>query len=380
MGAASAYTEDVKAKERTRRILHVDLDPFLVSVERSLDPTLRGRPVIVGALPDGSGVVAAASSEARALGVRAGQPIAAARRACPQGVFRPGDLETYARYSEDVTAILQAASRRVERPSADEAYVDLTPEGSDGPSPVGAAEAIKDDIQRRLGLDASLGLASSRLAARVASSWARPRGLLVVLPGYEASFLARQPLHFLPDLPPHLETALEKAGLQTLGDVHSADPVALEALVGTPVAERLQQAARGEGEEPVALTAPPSAIQEEAILRDRRTDREGLEAILDGLASRACRRLRPFGLGAGAITVEVRRLDGPVRHGNGRAGSAGRRDGPRRRHRPGRAHPRARRGCARAGRAPGPPPASAPTVDALPAAAGTRPPRLTRAG
>jgi len=313
LGAASAYTEDVKAKERTRRILHVDLDPFLVSVERSLDPTLRGRPVIVGALPDGSGVVAAASSEARALGVRAGQPIAAARRACPQGVFRPGDLETYARYSEDVTAILQAASRRVERPSADEAYVDLTPEGSDGPSPVGAAEAIKDDIQRRLGLDASLGLASSRLAARVASSWARPRGLLVVLPGYEASFLARQPLHFLPDLPPHLEAALEKAGLQTLGDVHSADPVALEALVGTPVAERLQQAARGEGEEPVALTAPPSAIQEEAILRDRRTDREGLEAILDGLASRACRRLRPFGLGAGAITVEVRRLDGPVR-------------------------------------------------------------------
>ena len=109
----------MKSKERTRRILHVDLDPFLVSVERSLDPTLRGRPVIVGALPDGSGVVAAASSEARALGVRAGQPIAAARRACPQGVFRPGDLETYARYSEDVTAILQAASRRVERPSAD---------------------------------------------------------------------------------------------------------------------------------------------------------------------------------------------------------------------------------------------------------------------
>ena len=372
MGAASAYTEDVKAKERTRRILHVDLDPFLVSVERSLDPTLRGRPVIVGALPDGSGVVAAASSEARALGVRAGQPIAAARRACPQGVFRPGDLETYARYSEDVTAILQAASRRVERPSADEAYVDLTPEGSDGPSPVGAAEAIKDDIQRRLGLDASLGLASSRLAARVASSWARPRGLLVVLPGYEASFLARQPLHFLPDLPPHLEAALEKAGLQTLGDVHSADRVALEALVGTPVAERLQQAARGEGEEAVALTAPPSAIQEEAILRDRRTDREGLEAILDGLASRACRRRHH------RRSAAPRRPGAP--YGNGRAGSAGRRDGARRRHRPGRAHPRAGRGRARARRAPGPPAASAPAVHALPAAAGTRPPRLTRAG
>ncbi len=178
---------------------------------------------------------------------------------------------------------------------------------------MGAAEAIKDDIQRRLGLDASLGLASSRVAARVASSWARPRGLLVVLPGYEASFLARQPVRFLPDLPPHLEAALEKAGLMTLGDVAAAEPSALEALVGTPAAQRLQQASRGEAEEPVALTAPPAAIQEEAVLRDRRTDREGLEAILDGLATRACRRLRPFGLGAGAVTVEVRRPDGPVR-------------------------------------------------------------------
>jgi DNA polymerase IV len=303
----------VKGRERTRRILHVDLDPFLVSVERSLDPSLRGRPVIVGGLPDGSGMVAAASPEARASGVRAGQAILAARRACPEGVFRPGDLETYARYGEEVTAILQAASRRVERPSADEAYVDLTPEGPASASAVPAAEAIKDEIQRRLGLDASLGLASSRLAARVASSWARPRGLLVVLPGYESSFLARQPLRFLPELPAHLEDALEKAGLATLGDVAAADPATLAELVGATAAARLQEEARGECEQPIALSAPPSAVQEEAVLRDRRTDREGLEAILDGLAGRACRRLRPFGLAAGTVTVEVRRPDGPVR-------------------------------------------------------------------
>ncbi len=291
----------------------MDLDPFLVSVERSLDPSLRGRPVIVGGRPDGSGMVAAASAEARETGVRAGQSLAAARRACPLGVFRPGDLEAYARYSEDVTAILQAASRRVERPSADEAYVDLTPDGPGGASPVPAAEAIKDELQRRLGLDASLGLASSRLGARVASSWARPRGLLVVLPGYESSFLARQPLRFLPDLPPHLEAALENAGLTTLGEVAAVEPAALEELVGAPAAQRLQEAARGEGEEPVALSAPPTAVQEEAVLRDRRTDREGLEAVLDGLAGRAVRRLRPFGLAAGSVTVEVRRPDGPVR-------------------------------------------------------------------
>ena len=298
---------------RTRSILHVDLDPFLVSVERSLDPSLRDRPVVVGAGPDGSGVVAAASAEARAAGVRAGQSIAAARLVCPGGVFRQGDLDAYARFSEDVTSILLAASRRVERPSADEAYVDLTREDEGETAPVAAAEAIKDEIQRRLGLDASLGLASTRLAARVASTWARPRGLLVVLPGYEALFLARQKLSFLPDLPTHIDTALQKAGFETLGQVGDANTAALAEMVGQLAAERLQDAARGGGEQSIAVAAPPTSIQEEAVIRAKRTDRAALSEIVGGLASRAARRLRPFGLAAGALSVEVRRADSPSR-------------------------------------------------------------------
>jgi DNA polymerase-4 len=313
-GSARPYTEDVKGKNALgRRILHVDLDPFLVSVERSLDPTLRGRPVVVGGGADGVGIVAAVSSEARALGLRPGQSVGAARRTCPQAAFRPGDLELYARFAGDVTSILQGVSRRVERPSADEAYVDLTPEAPGAPGAVAAAETIKDELQRRLGLDASLGLASSRLAARVASTCARPRGLLVVIPGYEASFLARQTLSFLPDLPPHLEAALCGADLLTLGDVAAASADALEALVGPLAAARLQSTARGEGEEPVAVTAPPAAIQEDSVIRDRRPDRASLETILDGLAERACARLRPFDLGAGAIALEVRRSEGTAR-------------------------------------------------------------------
>jgi DNA polymerase-4 len=299
----------VKVAGRARSILHIDLDPFFVSVERSLDASLRGRPLIVGGNEDGSGIVAAASDEARAKGVRAGQPITVARRLCPDGVYRPGDLDTYARVSEDVTGLLLSASRRVERPSADEAYVDLTRESPSSPTPVAVAESLKDELQRRLGLDASLGLATTRLAARVASTWARPRGLLVVLPGYEASFLARQPLCFLPDLPPHLEKALEQAGHVTLGQVAACEPGALEALVGAPAAAKLQEAARGEGEEPVAVTAPPVRIHEEALIRDRRTDREALRQVVEGLAGRACRRLRPFGLAAGTVTVELRRGD-----------------------------------------------------------------------
>jgi DNA polymerase IV len=300
-------------ERRARSILHLDLDPFLVSVERSLDPGLRGRPVIVGGGSGGAGVVAAVSTEARARGLRVGQSVAQARRLCPDGEFRPGDLDAYARAGEEVTALLLSASRRVERPSADEAYVDLTREGPHAVPPVAAAEALKDEIQRRLGLDAALGLASSRLAARVASSWARPRGLLVVLPGYEASFLAQKPVSFLPDLPPHLEIALEKAGLKTLGDVAGADPTSLRELVGDMAAERLQAAARGEGEEPIQVAAPPVSVQEEAVLRDARSDRAALEGLLEGLVHRACRRLKPFALAAGTLQVEVRRPDGAQR-------------------------------------------------------------------
>jgi DNA polymerase-4 len=296
-------------KNKRRSILHVDLDPFFVSVERSLDPGLKGRPVIVGGGTGPDGLVAAASTEARAVGVRPGQGLRHALRLCPDAAVRPGDLETYSRVSGDVTSIFLAASRRVLRPSADEAYLDLTPEGGSGSGPVAAAETIKEQIQRHLGLDASLGLASSKLAARVASSWARPRGLLLVLPGYEASFVSRQPLSFLDDLPAHLAHQLEVAGFTSLGAVAEGDETALAAAVGTGLAPRLRAAARGEGEAPIPVAAPPSWVQEEATIRDRRSDPAALGAVLDGLARRAARRLRPFGLAAEQVVVEARRTE-----------------------------------------------------------------------
>jgi DNA polymerase-4 len=293
-------------RERRRSILHVDLDPFFVSVERAIDPSLRGRPVVIGGDGHGMGFVAAVSEEAREAGVRVGMPLAQAHLACPAAVFRRGDLDAYGRHSDEVTAVLLAASRRVERPSADEAFVDLTAEGPGDPPPVRAAETIRDELQRRLGLDASLGLASSRLAARVASGWAKPRGLLVVLPGYEHSFLAAKPVSAL-GLPPHLASALERAGFATVGRVADADESALAAVVGAASAPRLRAAARGEQEPPVAVAAPPALVQEETTIRDRRTDRVALEEIAEALARRAARRLKPFRLATRAIGVEVRR-------------------------------------------------------------------------
>ena len=306
-------------KERRRLVLHVDLDPFFVSVERSLDPSLRGRPVVIGGDGGSLGFVAAASEEARAAGVRVGLPLAQARRLAPDAAFRRGDLDTYGRISEEVTAVLLAASRRVERPSADEAFVELSSDphpalphsAAHTVPPVRAAEAIRDELQRRLGLDASLGLASSRLAARIASGWAKPRGLLVVLPGYERSFVEPKPVSLL-GLPPHVEAALERAGFLTLGQVAEADPGALAAAIG-PLAPHVRAAARGEGESEIALAAPPAFLQEEATVRDRTSDALALAEIADSLARRAARRLKPFRFGAGTITVEVRRATDTAR-------------------------------------------------------------------
>jgi DNA polymerase-4 len=299
-------------RDHRRTILHVDLDPFFVSVERSLEPSLRGRPVVVGGDGAGLGFVAAASEEARQAGVRLGMPMAQARLACPGAAFRRGDLDVYGRCSQEVTAVHLAASPRVERPSADEAFVDLTVEAPADATPVRAAERIRDELQRRLGLDASLGLASSRLAARIASGWAKPRGLLVVFPGYERSFLAGRALSVL-GLPPHLATALEKAGLATLGQVADADEPALAAVVGPAAASRLGALARGEQETRIAVAAPPDFVQEESAIRARATDRVALEEIADALARRAARRLKPFRLGARAVLVEVRRAAGSAR-------------------------------------------------------------------
>jgi len=278
-----------------------------------MDPALKGRPLIVGGAGGALGVVAAASAEARARGVRAGQPLGTARRLCPEAVVRPGDLETYARVSEEVGALLASHSRRFERPSSDEAYVDLTPDPSRSVAPVPAAESMKDEIQTRLGIDVSLGLAGSRIAARVASAWARPRGLLIVLPGYERSFIAPAPLSFLPDLPPHLEDALARAGFKTLGQVADAPPGGLEPVVGAAAAGRLRAAAVGDGEDPIAVAAPPAWLQEEVRVRDRRATREDLLSLLDGLAARAWRRVRAFGVQAGSVTVEVRRGEAGAR-------------------------------------------------------------------
>ena len=246
--------------------------------------------------------MAAASAEARAAGVRAGQPLAARARALPRrGRSGPATSTRTRRVSDDVTAILLAASRRVERPSADEAYVDLTPRLAGGASPVPAAEGIKDELQRRLGLDASLGLASiaARRARRVdLGPAARPPGRAARLRG----LVPGPPARLLPRRPAAAPRSRARAGGHH--DARRAARAPTSRRWPTPsaatAAPRLRLAARGEDEEPIAVAAPPAWIQEEvADPRPAHRPRPLLEDVLEGLAGARCRRLRPFDLAPG---------------------------------------------------------------------------------
>ncbi|MCU1295096.1 MAG: DNA-directed polymerase, partial [Bryobacterales bacterium] len=173
-----------------RLICHVDMDAFFVSVEELFDPSLKGKPVVVGGKADQRGVVAAASYAARKFGVHSAMPLRTAGRLCPQAIFVEGHPDRYREYSKRVFAILNRFSPQVEMASIDEAYLDLTGTGRLFGPPLRAAHLLHEEVAKETALRCSLGLASSRLVAKVSSDQAKPNGILHILPGQEARFLA----------------------------------------------------------------------------------------------------------------------------------------------------------------------------------------------
>jgi len=206
-----------------RIICHVDMDAFFVSVEELYDPSLVGKPVVVGGKADQRGVVSAASYEARKFGVHSAMPLRTAARLCPHAIFVDGHPARYLAYSRKLFGVLNQFSPQVEMASIDEAYVDLSgTERLFGP-PLRSAHALHEDIRRETKLRCSLGVASSRLVAKVSSDQAKPNGVLYILPGQEARFLAPLDVRKIPGVGKKTEAALHRLGIRRVGDLASLE-------------------------------------------------------------------------------------------------------------------------------------------------------------
>src|SRR5581483_4395190 len=202
-----------------KTIFHVDMDAFFVSVEELFDPSLKGKPVVVGGQRDERGVVAAASYEARKFGVHSAMPLRTAAKLCPQGIFVDGRPERYRDYSARVYQILKNFSPRVEMISIDEAFLDMT--GTErllGPV-LRSAHSLHDRIKSETQLNCSIGIGSSRLVAKVSSDMGKPNGILWVPLGAEAAFLAPLAVRKMPGVGKVTESALHELGILTLGQL-----------------------------------------------------------------------------------------------------------------------------------------------------------------
>src|SRR5262249_48929977 len=204
------------------------MDAFFVSVEELFDPSLRGKPVVVGGKPDERGVVSAASYAARKFGVHSAMPLRTAYKLCPQAIFVDGHPERYRECSGQVRKVLEDFSPQVEMASVDEAYVDLTgTERLHGP-PLKAAHALHQEMKRRPPLNCSIGMGSSRLIAKISSDQAKPNGVLFVLPGCESSFLAPLEVRKIPGVGKATERELHNLGIRTIGDLGKFEESFLE--------------------------------------------------------------------------------------------------------------------------------------------------------
>lgn len=310
------------------RLCCLDLDTFFVSVERLLDPSLKGKPVVVGALPGQRGVVTSSSYEARALGVRSGMSVTDAYRLAPRAVYLPTRHGVYGDYSARVREIAEGYTPVSQVASIDEMFLDFsgcenlysTPE-DDGPDATieRTVRRLTDEIEARVGLPSSAGIATSRAVAKVASGAAKPRGVLMVRAGAEQSFLAPLPVRKFPGIGPVAEEKLTALGLKTLKDVMAAPLSTLQGVLGAWAAP-LQRACRGQGghelgrERPAFQEFDPKGqtlgtISNERTFREDVRDPASIQAMLCALCERVCYRARKRGVKARTVTLKLRYAD-----------------------------------------------------------------------
>jgi len=285
------------------RILHLDMDAFFASVEQHDDPSLAGRPVIIGCDP--RGVVSAASYEARTFGVRSAMPVVEARRRCPQGVFLPGNRRRYVEVSRLVMATLAEVSPLVEPASIDEAYVDITgTETLFGPPDV-LGRRLKALIREATGLSCSVGIAPVKFLAKIASDYDKPDGLTVIEPDRTAAFLADLPVGKIPGVGKRGQAALASLGIRVVGDVLHYPPDFFERHFGKWGLELVERA-NGRGSAVVRTDREIKSSSAENTFAADTADRETLLAWLLLQAERVGRDLRQEGLRGRTVTLKLK--------------------------------------------------------------------------
>jgi DNA polymerase-4 len=288
-----------------RTVLHADMDAFYASVEVLDDPSLRGKPVIVGGDPNARGVVSAASYEAREFGVHSAMPLRTAARLCPHGVFLPGRFDRYRELSRRVMRIFASYTPMVEPISLDEAFMDVTASRAAFGDGETIARTLKERVLKETGLVVSVGVATNKLCAKVASDLRKPDALVVVPPGEEAAFLAPLPVSRLWGVGPQSRQALADYGVTTIGQLAALSEATLHRRFGTHGVE-LRLRAQGVDPARVVPSQAPKSIGHELTFNHDVTDPARLEATLLDLAESVASRLRHHHMAAGGVQLKLR--------------------------------------------------------------------------
>ena len=332
---------------RTRRILHLDVDAFLASVEQALHPELRGRPVVVGGMPDSRNLVMSCSYPARAFGVRPGMRAAEAARLCPQAIFRHGDSQAATRLRERILRVLLDYSPLVEVTSIDDFLVDLTGTTRLAGAACQVAEEIQARVWRELCMPLTIGVATNRSIARLAGKLAKPGGVAEILPGYEQSFLVPMPVEHLPGVGHQIRRKLESFSIRTVGELALVSREVLFASFG-PSGLLLYDRSRGIDREPIVAThrldstkkseleqdGPepecdgaseaagatlvslriPRTIRRDSTFEPEEGRRPMIEAMLAYVLDRAAAHMRQCGLSCSSLEVRLAYVDSRPAH------------------------------------------------------------------
>jgi DNA polymerase-4 len=296
-----------------RTIFHVDMDAFFVSVEELFDPSLKGKAVVVGGQKHERGVVSAASYEARKFGVHSALPLRTAAKLCPQAIFVDGHPERYRECSEKVFKVLTTFSPQVEMASIDEAYLDMTGTARLHGPPLKAAHKLHLRMKEETRLNCSIGIGSSRLIAKVSSAQAKPNGVLWIVLGEEAKFLAPLDVREIPGVGKVMESHLHTLGIKKVGDLARLEEAELEERFGK-WGLALAGKARGEDaggwfDAEVGAHEAAKSISHEHTYNEDTADQNQLEATLMRLSEMVARRLREANFYARTIQLKLRYKD-----------------------------------------------------------------------